>query len=228
MPEKPYTVKTIVSSDMARKVSETNGIEMFDTFTGFKFIAEKINEQEKLGKHCIFSYEESIGYMIGDHCRDKDAVTASMLIAEMAAYYAEKGMTLYDAMESLYRKYGSYAEETINVVMPGLDGIEKMKKLMMNLRSGAAAFPASLKLSSVTDYLDGTVKNIGTGAVQKAELSESDVLGFQIAGGSKLMVRPSGTEPKIKFYILACGNTMEEAEKIRSSMKEFVASVKNV
>ena len=224
MPENPYTVKTIVTTEMARAVSESNGIEMFDTFTGFKYIAEKINEQEKLGKQCIFSYEESIGYLIGNHCRDKDAVTASMLLAEMYAYYSEQGMSISDAIHSLLEKYGAFSEETINVVMPGLDGREKMKKLMNELRGGLVRFPETLKVTAVEDYLKGIVTS-ADGSTCKLEPSGSDVLGFRIEGGSKLMVRPSGTEPKIKFYLLARGESMQKADQTRKAMKEFVCSI---
>jgi len=224
MPQNPYAVKTIVTTEMARAVSESNGIEMFDTFTGFKFIAEKINEQEKLGRQCIFSYEESIGYLIGNHCRDKDAVTASMLLAEMYAYYADKGITLSDALASLTEKYGAFSEETINVTMPGLDGIEKMKGLMSKLRSGSIRFPELLEVEAVADYQTGYISK-ADGTTDKLEPSGSDVLGFHILGGSKLMVRPSGTEPKIKFYVLARGESMRQADQMRAAMKEFVNSI---
>lgn len=223
MPDNPFTVKSIVSTEMARAVSEGNGIPIHDTFTGFKFIAEKIAEQEKQGNNCIFSFEESIGYLIGDHCRDKDAVTASMLLAEMCAYYVDKGMTLFEALQALYDKYGFYKDETVNIVMPGLDGLTKMKGLMEDLRRGAKEFPDALDLVMVTDYLDGTCRDVKTGAVKNAEISGSDVLGFHFEGGSKLLVRPSGTEPKIKFYMLAHGSTDEETARFLDSMREFVS-----
>ncbi|MGI6577265.1 MAG: phospho-sugar mutase [Eubacteriales bacterium] len=228
MPENPFTVKSIVSTEMARAVSEGNGIPIYDTFTGFKFIAEKIAEQEELGHNCIFSFEESIGYLIGNHCRDKDAVTASMLLAEMCAYYVDKDMTLFEALDALYKKYGSFDDETINIVMPGLDGQKKMKELMKDLRSGTKKLPSALKLDMITDYLDGTCRDMKTGTVQQAELSGSDVLGFHFEGGSKLMVRPSGTEPKIKFYLLAHGNDEEQVKSVLGYMKGFVSdAVKN-
>lgn len=135
MPEKPVALKTIVTTEMARKVAESNGVTCYDTFTGFKFMAEKKNALEAAGEgKVIFSYEESYGYMLGDYVRDKDAVTASMLLTEMAAWYAAQGMTLFDALERLYEKYGHYAEKTYNLVMPGLDGLKDMAQLMKNLR----------------------------------------------------------------------------------------------
>ena len=140
MPEKPVALKTIVTTEMARKVAESNGVTCYDTFTGFKFMAEKKNALEAAGEgKVIFSYEESYGYMLGDYVRDKDAVTASMLLTEMAAWYAAQGMTLFDALEKLYEKYGHYAEKTYNLVMPGLDGLKDMAQLMKNLRENPPA-----------------------------------------------------------------------------------------
>ena len=136
LPEHPYFLKTIVTTEMARKVAEANGVTCCDTFTGFKFMAEKKNQLESQGLgHVIMSYEESYGYMLGDYVRDKDAVTASLILTEMAAWYAVQGMTLFDALEALYRKYGFYGEKTHNLVMPGLDGLEKMAVLMKSLRA---------------------------------------------------------------------------------------------
>ena len=134
MPENAGAVASIVTTGMARAVCEANGVHFEDTFTGFKFMAERVAEWEKAGTYkYIFAYEESYGYMMGDYVRDKDAVTASMMVAEMAAHYLAKGMNLKQAMESLYEKYGYYEERTLNLVMPGLDGIEKMKNLMADL-----------------------------------------------------------------------------------------------
>lgn len=225
MPEKPYVVKSVVSTELARAISEADGIPMYDTFTGFKYIAEKIAEQEQLNHTCIFSFEESIGYLIGDHCRDKDAITASMLFAEMGAYYLDKDMSLFEAVDELYERYGHYVDETINIVLPGLDGKAKMESIMKDLRGGdmSKLFEGPAKLVKVTDFLDGTSMEIDTGNTYPAELSGSNVLGFHLEGGSVLMVRPSGTEPKIKFYLLAHGTDSNEAESVLDSMKEFVA-----
>jgi len=221
MPQSPFAVKTIVSSELPRAICEKNGVEIYDTFTGFKFIAEKINALGKEGKKCIFSYEESFGYLFGDFCRDKDAVTASLLLAEMAAYYFERGMTLADALQEVYSKYGFYADKTINVVMPGIDGIEKMAELMRSLRSGGISFPEGMQPEIVTDYLDGTKTEIAAGEVRNIELSGSNVLGYEFKDGVRLMVRPSGTEPKIKFYILSGAPTQAKAEAKRDILAEF-------
>ena len=206
MPEKPYFLKTIVTTEMARKVAESNGVTSCDTFTGFKFMAEKKNALESAGEgHVIMSYEESYGYMLGDYVRDKDAVTASLIITEMAAWYAAQGMTLYDALQALYQKYGWYGEKTHNLVMPGLDGLEKMAALMKNLRAQSPVQIAGVDVAVRKDYTDGSVVDCRTGEKSTMELSGSNVLRYELADGTTILVRPSGTEPKIKVYILTQG-----------------------
>ena len=206
MPEKPVALKTIVTTEMARKVAEVNGLQCYDTFTGFKFLAQKKDQLESSGEgNVIMSYEESYGYMLGDYVRDKDAVTASMLLTEMAAWYAAQGMTLFDALEKLYEKYGHYAEKTYNLVMPGLDGLKDMAQLMKNLRENPPAEISGVKVVTRKDYTDGSVVDCATGAKSAMELSGSNVLRFELADGTTILVRPSGTEPKIKVYILTQG-----------------------
>ena len=206
MPEKPVALKTIVTTEMARKVAESNGVKCYDTFTGFKFMAEKKNALEESGEgKVIFSYEESYGYMLGDYVRDKDAVTASMMLTEMAAWYAGQGMTLFDALEKLYEKYGHYAEKTHNLVMPGLDGLKDMAELMKRLREAPPAEISGVKVVTRKDYTDGSVVDCATGAQSRMELSGSNVLRFELADGTTILVRPSGTEPKIKVYVLTQG-----------------------
>ncbi|WP_312939551.1 phospho-sugar mutase [Oscillibacter sp.] len=206
LPERPVALKTIVTTEMARKVAESNGVECFDTFTGFKFMAEKKNALEAEGKgKVIFSYEESYGYMLGDYVRDKDAVTASMLLTEMAAWYAAQGMTLFDALEKLYEKYGQHAEKTYNLVMPGLDGLKDMAELMRRLRENPPASIGGVKVAVRKDYADGSVVDCAAGTKSAMELSGSNVLRFELADGTTILVRPSGTEPKIKVYILTQG-----------------------
>jgi phosphoglucomutase len=201
-------LKTIVTTEMARKVAETNGVKCYDTFTGFKFMAEKKNQLEAAGEgKVIFSYEESYGYMLGDYVRDKDAVTAALVLTEMAAWYAGQGMTLYDALQALYKKYGIYGERTLNLVMPGLDGLAKMKQLMAGLREHPLTDIAGTPVVTRKDYADGTETDAATGAVSKMELSGSNVLKYRLADGTDLVVRPSGTEPKVKVYILAQGDS---------------------
>ena len=213
LPEKPVALKTIVTTEMARKVAEVNGVRCFDTFTGFKFMAEKKNALEAAGEgKVIFSYEESYGYMLGDYVRDKDAVTASMLLTEMAAWYAAQGMTLFDALEKLYEKYGWYAEKTYNLVMPGLDGLKDMAELMRSLRETPPAEIGGTAVAARKDYSDGTVTDCATGKQKKMELSGSNVLRFELADGTSIIVRPSGTEPKIKVYILTHGADKAQSE----------------
>ena len=206
LPEKATALKTIVTTEMARKVAEVNGVQMFDTFTGFKFMAEKKNALEQSGEgKVLFSYEESYGYMMGDYVRDKDAVTAALVCTEMAAWYYGQGMTLYDAMMGLYEKYGWYGEKTLNLVMPGLDGLKKMATLMQDLRARPLTEIAGTAVVLRKDYSDGTQTDVAAGTVTEMELKGSNVLKYKLADGTDLVVRPSGTEPKVKVYILAQG-----------------------
>ena len=214
MPEKPVVLKTIVTTEMARKVAEVNGLQCYDTFTGFKFLAEKKDKLEGAGEgKVIFSYEESYGYMLGDYVRDKDAVSASVELSEMAAWYASQGMTLYDALQALFEKYGYYGEKTMNLVMPGLDGLKKMADLMANLRQNPPAEIAGVAVKQQKDYQDGSVVNVADGSKETMELSGSNVLRYEMADGTSLIVRPSGTEPKVKVYILANGTTKAECDE---------------
>ncbi|MBM6939745.1 phospho-sugar mutase [Pseudoflavonifractor phocaeensis] len=213
LPEKPVALKTIVTTEMARKVAEVNGLQCYDTFTGFKFLAEKKDKLENAGEgKVIFSYEESYGYMLGDYVRDKDAVTAAVAMTEMAAWYAGQGMTLYDALLKLYEKYGYYGEKTLNLVMPGLDGLKKMADLMANLRAQPPVEIAGVAVAQQKDYKDGSVVNVADGSKTTMELSGSNVLRYEMTDGTSLIVRPSGTEPKVKVYILANGADKAECD----------------
>ena len=216
LPEKPVALKTIVTTEMARKVAEVNGLQCFDTFTGFKFLAQKKDQLESSGAgNVIMSYEESYGYMLGSYVRDKDAVTAAVELTEMAAWYAGQGMTLYDALLALYEKYGFYSERTLNLVMPGLDGLKKMAKLMAGLREKPPVEIAGVAVSEQKDYQDGSVVCVACGKKSAMELSGSNVLRYEMADGTSLIVRPSGTEPKVKVYILANGaNQAACSEKV--------------
>ena len=228
MPEKPVALKTIVTTEMARKVAESNGVTCYDTFTGFKFMAEKKNALEAAGEgKVIFSYEESYGYMLGDYVRDKDAVTASMLLTEMAAWYQSQGMTLFDALQALYEKYGYYGEKTHNLVMPGLDGLEKMAALMKNLRDVPPTEIAGVAVTARTDYKDGTITDCTTGQVTASELKGSNVLRYTLADGTVILVRPSGTEPKIKVYILTLGKDAEERDTNIEKYSQWALALQN-
>ena len=216
MPKNPVALKTIVTTEMARKVAEVNGLKCFDTFTGFKFLAQKKDQLEGSGEgNVIMSYEESYGYMLGSYVRDKDAVTAAVAMTEMAAYYAGKGMTLYDALMALYEKYGNYGERTMNLVMPGLDGLKKMADLMANLRKDPPKEVGGETVKLWKDYKDGSVVDAATGERSQMELSGSNVLRYELADGTSVIVRPSGTEPKVKVYILAQGASQADcADKV--------------
>ena len=227
MPEKPVALKTIVTTEMARKVAEVNGLQCYDTFTGFKFLAEKKDKLENSGEgKVIFSYEESYGYMLGDYVRDKDAVSASVELSEMAAWYASQGMTLYDALQALFEKYGYYGEKTMNLVMPGLDGLKKMADLMANLRQNPPTEIAGVAVRQQKDYQDGSVVNVADGSKETMELSGSNVLRYEMADGTSLIVRPSGTEPKVKVYILANGATKAECDEKVAKYAAWAESLK--
>lgn len=227
MPDKPVALKTIVTTEMARKVAEVNGLQCYDTFTGFKFLAQKKDQLEESGQgSVIMSYEESYGYMLGDYVRDKDAVSASVELTEMAAWYASQGMTLYDALQALYQKYGCYGEKTLNLVMPGLDGLKKMAALMASLRSQPPVEIAGVAVKEQKDYQDGSVVAVADGSKSFMELSGSNVLRYEMTDGTSLIVRPSGTEPKVKVYILANGQTQAECDEKVSKYSAWAESLK--
>ena len=227
LPEKPVALKTIVTTEMARKVAEVNGLACYDTFTGFKFLAQKKDQLEESGQgKVIFSYEESYGYMLGDYVRDKDAVTASLMLTEMAAWYAGQGMTLYDALQALFAKYGHYGEKTLNLVMPGLDGLKKMAALMDALRQQPPADIGGTQVVCRKDYQDGSVVDVKTGERSAMELSGSNVLRFELADGTSVLVRPSGTEPKVKVYVLTQGDSQAQCDERVARYAAWAESLK--
>ena len=227
LPEKPVALKTIVTTEMAKAVAESYGAACYDTFTGFKFLAEKKDKLEGAGEgKVVFSYEESYGYMLGDFVRDKDAVTASLALTEMAAYYASKGMTVLDALNALYEKHGYYGEKTHNLVMPGLDGLKDMAKLMASLRQTPPREIAGVTVRQFKDYQDGSVVDCATGETSAMELSGSNVLRFELADGTSIIVRPSGTEPKIKVYVLTKGKDAAERDANLAKYASWVAELK--
>ena len=211
LPENAVALKTIVTTEMARRVAEGHGVTMYDTFTGFKFMAEKKNELEASGDgHVIFSYEESYGYMMGDYVRDKDAVTAAVIITEMAAWYFAQGKTLLSGLDALYKKHGYHGEETVSLDMPGIDGMRDMKELMAKLRKNPPEVIGDTPVVSRRDYDNGV--QYDSNGETKLPLSGSNVLRFDLADGTAVLVRPSGTEPKIKVYILARGESIADCE----------------
>ena len=222
MPENPGAMCSIVSTGMARAVAEANGVHFEETFTGFKFMAELVAkwDAEKSHKY-IFAFEESYGYMMGDFVRDKDAVTASLLVAEMAAYYQKQGMTLLDAIDALYEKYGYFMEKTLNLVMPGVDGVQKMQALMKKLRNDPPREIAGQEVIRLRDYLDGSIFVAGLGKVDKTPFAGSNVLYFELNDGCTFIIRPSGTEPKIKVYLLVRGESREQCSERMAAYSAF-------
>jgi phosphoglucomutase len=190
-------------------------------------VLEKKNALEASGEgKVIFSYEESFGYMLGGFVRDKDAVTAALLLTEMAAWYYDQGMTLYDALQALYKKSGFYAERTLNLVMPGLDGLKKMADLMHGLRTQPPAQIAGVAVVEYKDYKDGSVVS-ASGAKSTMELSGSNVLRYEMADGTSVIVRPSGTEPKVKVYILANGEDKADCDAKVTGYAAWAEGLKN-
>ena len=214
LPEGAYCVKSLVSTDMAYRIASVNGIKLHDVLTGFKFIGEVIKNYESAGKKdgFLLGFEESYGYLLGAYARDKDAVGASMMILEMTAYYKKLNMTLCDALEKLYENYGLYRERTVDIYMEGLDGIEKRRKVMQTLRDNPPKSLGGVAVSKSGDYKTGVVTNLITGETETTGQPASDVLYYTLDNEDKIIVRPSGTEPKIKIYILAHGTNADDTD----------------
>ena len=222
LPANACAVKTIVTTNLIDKICAANGVGLVSVLTGFKFIGEKIKEFEESGSRTyIFGFEESYGYLAGTYARDKDAVVASMLIAEMAAYYrARRGIGLSEALEGLYKKYGYYAESTANIYMEGPDGAERIASLTRALRAAPPAAFGGAAVTRARDYLAGRVTRPGSAEVEPTGLPKSDVLYYELADGCDVIVRPSGTEPKIKIYVLARGSSAEGAARRCAELAE--------
>lgn len=213
LPAKGAVIKTIVSTEMIRPMCEAYGVELMDVLTGFKFIGEKIKGFEETGSHSyIFGFEESYGCLAGTYARDKDAVVATLLICEMAAYYKKQGMTLYDGLMALYEKYGYFREGVKSLTMKGLDGVEKIQKIMASFRAETPAAFAGVAVEWAKDYKTQVFKNLTTGEETTSPLPVSDVVYYTLADGSWICVRPSGTEPKLKFYIGVKGDSLADAQ----------------
>ena len=221
--DRAVAITSCVSTRMAEAVAKANGVELDYCFTGFRFIAERMNRHLAEGKQFLLGFEESCGYLMGDYARDKDAVGAAAMVTEMAAYYHLRGKTLYDVLAECYETYGYFTEETMNLVMPGVDGLEKMRTLMKTLRETPPSEIAGFRTLKVSDYLTGAITGDGgDGKEEKlpAHLTGSDVLGFTLEGGAEVLVRPSGTEPKVKVYVMTRASSREEAERIKKTLTE--------
>lgn len=226
LPKDGYIVKTIVTTNLVKAICAAYGVEMKEVLTGFKFIGEKIKESEQTGVGTyLFGFEESYGYLKGTYARDKDAVVATMLIAEMTLYYREKGITLSEQMENIYKKYGYYVEYVESVVMEGMDGSAKISGIMDNLRRNTPQSVAGKKVVAVRDYETSVRTEIESGKTEKILLPKSNVIYLELEDGNNFVVRPSGTEPKIKLYCLMRGGNKAEAEALVEAVK---ADIKNI
>lgn len=222
MPENPVTIKTIVTTDMVNLIAKEYGVEVIDVLTGFKFIGEQIKmlENKNQENRYIFGFEESYGYLSGTYVRDKDAVNASMLICEMASYYRSQGITLLQARENMYKKYGVFHQTLHSFTFEGESGMNKMNDIMNSLRNNSLSEVAGLKVVKFDDYKTSISKDIISGTESSIDLPKSNVLSFSLEGGSKVIVRPSGTEPKIKLYLTSKMPTHDEAEQLESKLAE--------
>ena len=218
-----YAVKSIVSTDMAYRIAEVQGVKLYDVLTGFKFIGEVIKNYERAGKpgRFLLGFEESYGYLTGSYARDKDAVGAALMICEMTAFYSKQGLTLCDALEELYKTYGYYREGMTDIYMEGLDGIERCKRVMSTLRENPPKTIGGHKVARVGDFAARTYTDLATGEKTDSGLPASDVLVYILDDGDKVIVRPSGTEPKIKIYFLTHAENAAAAEpKLKAYMED--------
>ncbi len=220
MPERPVTVKTIVTTDLVEEIAKEYGLEMLEVLTGFKFIGEQIGFLEDKGEEnrYVFGFEESYGYLAGTYVRDKDAVVASMLICEMAAYYRTKGISMIQARDNMYKKYGVFRHSLQSFTFEGESGMHQMKALMQQLRDDRPEEIGGLKVVAVSDYQASLTTNVATGEQTAITLPKSNVLVFALENHAKVVIRPSGTEPKIKTYYTTVGATMEEATALEEKL----------
>lgn len=222
MPKDPVAVKTIVSTDICKKIAAEYNVELREVLTGFKFIGEQIGFLEKKGEQdrYIFGFEESYGYLAGSYVRDKDAVVASMLICEMAAFYRTKGISLLKAREDLYAQYGNYLHSQKSFQCEGASGMERMKEIMTNLRTNVPTEIGGLKVLAFGDYMASEETELASGKKTAIDLPKSDVLAFRLEQGASVILRPSGTEPKIKAYYTTIGEKREDAQKLEEKIAE--------
>lgn len=228
LPSNGVVIKTIVTTEGARAIASSYGVELMDVLTGFKYIGEKIHEFEvNKDKTYLFGFEESYGYLAGDFVRDKDAVIASMLIAEMTLYYKSKGMSLYEALLNIYKKHGFYKEELISIELEGKEGQEKIASCIDGLRNEKISEVEGIKVATRYDYKLSEEEDLVNGKQLEIKLPKSNVLKYILENGSSFVVRPSGTEPKMKIYLAVKGTSLEDAEKQNASFKKAVMDLIN-
>lgn len=226
LPSNGALVKTIVSSDMADEISKEYGIDVIEVLTGFKYIGEQIKFFEQNGDHTyLFGYEESYGCLVGTHARDKDAVVAVMALCEAAAYYKEKGLTLWDQMLNIYKKYGYYKEDLVSITMKGIDGAEKIQKILSDMRNNPLRQIGDYKVLALRDYKADTRLELSTGKVTPTGLPKSNVLYYELERGAWCCVRPSGTEPKVKFYMGVKEHSLESAAAALDGLKAAMTKI---
>lgn len=230
LPQNGAVVKTIVTTEMIRPIAKEYGVRLDQVLTGFKFIGQKMKEYEETKEaEYVFGFEESYGYLAGTYARDKDAVVASMLICEMAAYYKSRGMTVYEGLIELYKKYGFYQDKMIALTLKGIDGMEQIQKIMKHFRQNPPKFFAGIPTVWVRDYQGKEFTNLLNGQMEEDFLPPSNVLHYTLEDGSWLCIRPSGTEPKLKFYYGTLGKTIEEAnEKFSALQKDMEKKLEEV
>lgn len=226
LPKDGFVVKTIVTTNITKDICDFYGVEMKDVLTGFKFIGEKIKEAEETGIGTyLFGFEESYGSLAGTYARDKDAVAASMLIAEMALYYRQMGLSLYDQLQNIYKKYGYYNEFVKSVTLEGIEGIEKIKNIMEKTRNNPPKTVAGKKVLAIRDYQSSVRTVLESGETEKILLPKSNVIYLELEDKNNFIIRPSGTEPKIKLYCMFCGKSPEELEKLSSLVEEDIKKI---
>lgn len=223
-------IKTIVTTEGARKIAEDFGIELMDVLTGFKYIGEKIREFRESGdKKYLFGFEESYGCLIGTHARDKDAIVATMALCEAAAYYKTKDMTLWDAMIEMYERYGYYKDDIQSITLKGIEGLAKIQEILETLRKNPPAEIAGYKVLKARDYKADTIQDMQTGEVSSTGLPTSNVLYYDLSDDAWLCVRPSGTEPKVKFYYGIKGTSLSDADEKSAAMgREVLAMIDKI
>ena len=227
LPDDGYLIKTIVTSNLADAIAKGYHIGLIEVLTGFKYIGQQILKFETTGKGSyLFGFEESYGCLIGTHARDKDAIVATMALCEAAAYYRTQGKTLWDAMLDMYEKYGYYKDDIQSITLKGIEGLNKIQKIMDTLRENPPAQIGGCQVLKARDYKADTIKDIRTGEVTSTGLPSSNVLYYDLSDDAWVCVRPSGTEPKVKFYYGVKGNSLEDAEEKSSKLgKEVVAMI---